>query len=42
VSEPSWILPIESWVALYEMITDTPAGTQLICEWYGLDGDRIA
>lgn len=29
-------------VALYEMVTGTPAGTQLICEWYGLEGDRIA
>jgi limonene-1,2-epoxide hydrolase len=29
-------------VALYDMVTRTPAGTQLVCEWYGVDGDRIA
>jgi ketosteroid isomerase-like protein len=29
-------------VALYDMVTETPAGTQLVCEWYGVDGDRIA
>jgi limonene-1,2-epoxide hydrolase len=29
-------------VVLYEMVTNTPAGTQLICEWYGVDDDRIA
>jgi limonene-1,2-epoxide hydrolase len=29
-------------VAIYDMVTRTPAGTQLVCEWYGVDGDRIA
>jgi hypothetical protein len=29
-------------VALYDMATSTPAGTQLVCEWYGVEGDRIA
>jgi hypothetical protein len=29
-------------VALYDMVTETPAGTQLVCEWYGVDGDSIA
>ena len=29
-------------VVLYEMETTTPAGTQLICEWYGVDGGEIA
>jgi SnoaL-like domain len=29
-------------VALYDMATTTPAGTQLVCEWYGVDGDSIA
>ena len=29
-------------VALYDMATRTPAGTQLVCEWYGVDGDAIA
>lgn len=29
-------------VVLYDMVTTTPAGTQLVCEWYGVDGDRIA
>jgi len=29
-------------VALYDMVTNTPAGTQLVCEWYGVEGDRIA
>jgi SnoaL-like domain len=29
-------------VVLYDMATTTPAGTQLICEWYGVKGDRIA
>jgi hypothetical protein len=29
-------------VVLYEMATSTPAGTQLVCEWFGVDGDRIA
>jgi hypothetical protein len=29
-------------VALYDMVTRTPAGTQLVCEWYGVAGDAIA
>jgi hypothetical protein len=29
-------------VALYDMATRTPAGTQLLCEWYGVEGDAIA
>jgi len=29
-------------VVLYDMVTNTPAGTQLVCEWFGIDGDRIA
>jgi hypothetical protein len=29
-------------VALYEMATTTPAGTQLVCEWYGVEGETIA
>jgi hypothetical protein len=29
-------------VALYDMATKTPAGTQLVCEWYGVEGDSIA
>jgi SnoaL-like domain len=29
-------------VALYDMATSTPAGTQLVCEWYGVDGGSIA
>ena len=29
-------------VVLYDMETKTPAGTQLICEWYGVEGDQIA
>jgi hypothetical protein len=29
-------------VALYDMVTSTPAGTQLVCEWYGVEGDAIA
>jgi hypothetical protein len=29
-------------VVLYEMVTKTPAGTQLICEWYGVEDDKIA
>ena len=28
-------------VTLYEMATKTPAGTQLVCEWFGVDGGRI-
>jgi hypothetical protein len=29
-------------VVLYDMVTKTPAGTQLVCEWYGVEGDKIA
>jgi limonene-1,2-epoxide hydrolase len=29
-------------VVLYNMVTTTPAGTQLICEWYGVEGGKIA
>jgi SnoaL-like domain len=29
-------------VMLYDMVTKTPAGTQLICEWYGVEGGKIA
>jgi SnoaL-like domain len=29
-------------VAIYDMVTTTPAGTQPICEWYGVDGGAIA
>jgi SnoaL-like domain len=29
-------------VVLYDMATKTPAGTQLICEWYRVEGDKIA
>lgn len=29
-------------VALYDMVTSTPAGTQLVCEWYGVEGEEIA
>jgi hypothetical protein len=29
-------------VALYDMATRTPAGTQLVCEWYGVDDGAIA
>lgn len=29
-------------VVLYDMMTNTPAGTQLICEWYGVEGGKIA
>lgn len=29
-------------VVLFEMATTTPAGTQLVCEWYGVDGGKIA
>jgi limonene-1,2-epoxide hydrolase len=28
-------------VALYEMATRTPAGTQLVCEWYGVEDGSI-
>jgi hypothetical protein len=29
-------------VALYDMATTTPAGTQLVCEWYGVEDGSIA
>lgn len=29
-------------VVLYDMVTKTPAGTQLICEWYGVKDNKIA
>lgn len=29
-------------VVLYDMVTKTPAGTQLVCEWIGVEGERIA
>jgi SnoaL-like domain len=29
-------------VALYDMVTRTPAGTQLVCEWYGVEDGSIA
>jgi hypothetical protein len=29
-------------VALYDMATRTPAGTQLVCEWYGVEDGTIA
>jgi ketosteroid isomerase-like protein len=29
-------------VVLYEMATSTPAGTQLVCEWFGVEAGRIA
>jgi hypothetical protein len=29
-------------VALYDMATRTPAGTQLVCEWYGVENGTIA
>lgn len=29
-------------VSLYDMVTNTPAGTQLVCEWYGVEGGKIA
>jgi hypothetical protein len=29
-------------VVLYDMVTKTPAGTQLVCEWYGVDRNKIA
>ncbi len=28
-------------VVLYDMITKSPAGTQLICEWYGVEDGKI-
>ena len=27
---------------LYDMVTNTPAGTAFICEWYHVRGDKIA
>ena len=27
---------------VYDMVTSSPAGTQPVCEWFGVDGDRIA
>jgi hypothetical protein len=27
---------------LYDMVTNTPAGTAFICEWYQVKGDKIA
>src|SRR2546427_12627361 len=27
---------------LYDMVTNTPAGTAFICEWYHLRGEKIA
>jgi hypothetical protein len=29
-------------VALYDMATRTPAGAQLVCEWYGVEDGTIA
>ena len=29
-------------VVLYDMVTNTPAGTQLVCEWYGVGGGKIS
>ena len=29
-------------VVLYDMATNTPAGTQLVCEWYGIEDGKIA
>jgi hypothetical protein len=29
-------------VVLYDMVTNTPAGSQLICEWYGIEGEKIS
>ena len=29
-------------VVIYEMATKTPAGTALICEWYSVEGGKIA
>ena len=28
-------------VVLYDMVTTTPAGAQLVCEWYGVQGTKI-
>jgi hypothetical protein len=27
---------------LYDLVTDTPAGTAFICEWYHLNGSKVA
>jgi SnoaL-like domain len=29
-------------VVLHDMVTNTPAGTQLVCEWYGVENGKIA
>jgi hypothetical protein len=29
-------------VVIYDMVTKTPAGTQPVCEWFGVDGGKIA
>ena len=29
-------------VVLYDMVTRTPADTQLVCEWFGVEGESIA
>lgn len=29
-------------VVLYEMATKTPAGRQLVCEWFGIENGKIA
>lgn len=29
-------------VVLYEMTSSTPAGTQLICEWFEVEGGKIS
>jgi limonene-1,2-epoxide hydrolase len=29
-------------VTLYDMVTRTPAGTQLVCEWLGVEDGQIA
>jgi hypothetical protein len=29
-------------VVIYDMVTKTPAGTQPIVDWFGVEGDRIA
>jgi hypothetical protein len=28
-------------VVVYDIVTNTPAGTQLVCEWYGVEGNKI-
>ena len=27
---------------LHDMVTNTPAGTALVCEWYQVKGDKIS